>query len=472
MTAQPDNFVEPEIKKVTEYYDEEPGNEADEESRKDQDSDSIRIKLNIPQAKFLAMDKKFRAFVSGYGGGKTWVGCSSIAKHIMEFPRVNAGYFAPTYPQIRDIFYPTVEEALHPWGFDVKINSSNKEVQVMRGNVYYGTIICRSMDHPEAIVGFKIGHALVDEIDVMKMDKANAAWLKIVARLRYNIEGLKNGIDITTTPEGFRFVYYQFVERIIKNPDLAKVYGLVQASTYDNAKNLPADYIPSLLSTYSSQLIAAYINGQFVNLQTGTVYSSYDRELNDTKEVHAPGETLYIGMDFNVGKMAAITHVIRNKQPLAVDEIVNGYDTPDMIRRIKERYWKFQNNVVTPTCQIRIYPDASGDSRKSTNASTTDLMLLRQAGFQVVAERKNPFVKDRVNSMNAMFCNAAGHRRYKVNADKCPTYAGSLEKQPWDSSGEPDKNTGHDHTNDAGGYFIEHDFGIKKIIVRSTNMYK
>ncbi|MFS3453200.1 hypothetical protein ACK6U7_23225, partial [Escherichia coli] len=29
--------------------------------------------------------------------------------------------------------------------------------------------------------------------------------------------------------------------------ELASLYGLVQASTFDNEKNLPADYIPSLL---------------------------------------------------------------------------------------------------------------------------------------------------------------------------------------------------------------------------------
>ncbi len=39
-------------------------------------------------------------------------------------------------------------------------------------------------------------------------------------------------------------------------------------------------------------------------------------------------------MDFNVGKMAAVVHVKRLGLPHAVDEIVNGYDTPDMIRQI------------------------------------------------------------------------------------------------------------------------------------------
>jgi hypothetical protein len=33
------------------------------------------------------------------------------------------------------------------------------------------------------------------------------------------------------------------------------MYGLVQASTFDNEKNLPDDYIPSLLASYPPELI-------------------------------------------------------------------------------------------------------------------------------------------------------------------------------------------------------------------------
>ncbi|KZQ08379.1 hypothetical protein A3N51_15515 [Enterobacter kobei] len=62
--------------------------------------------LNIPQASFLAMQHNFKAYVAGFGSGKIWVGCGGICKGMWEHPKINQGYFAPTYPQIRDIFYP------------------------------------------------------------------------------------------------------------------------------------------------------------------------------------------------------------------------------------------------------------------------------------------------------------------------------------------------------------------------------
>ena len=408
-------------------------------------------RLNSPQSVFYNMDTKFSAFVSGFGGGKTWVGCAKLSRHFYEFAGVNAGYFAPTYPQIRDIFYPTVEESFYGFGQRAIPRVGNHEVEVYRGRKFLGIIKCRSMEDPGSIIGFKIGQAMVDEIDVMKPDKARAAWRKIIARMRFNLDGLRNGIDVVTTPEGFRFVYGQFVRQVRERTELAGLYGLVKASTYENEVNLPADYIPSLLASYPPNLIQAYINGEFVNLATGTIYTSYHREKNRCMDTVQAGEPLFIGCDFNVGKMAAIVHVKRNGQPRAVAEEVNRYDTPDMIRALQAR---FQGH------QIRVYPDASGGSRKTVNASETDLALMRKAGFIVCAPAANPPVKDRINAMNGMFCNANGERHYLVNDSMCPTYADCLEQQPWTAGGEPDKSTGHDHANDAAGYFIHYDYPI------------
>ena len=250
--------------------------------------------LNIPQARFLAMQHKFKAYVAGFGSGKTWVGCGGICKGMWEHPKINQGYFAPTYPQIRDIFYPTIEEVAFDWGLSVKINEGNKEVHFYEGRRFRGTTICRSMEKPGSIVGFKIGNAMVDELDVMAAAKAQQAWRKIIARMRYKVDGLRNGIDVTTTPEGFKFVYQQFVKAVREKPELAALYGLIQASTFDNAKNLPPDYIPSLLSSYPDELIQAYLRGKFTNLNSGTIYHTFNRKLNNCSDEIQDGDLLVV----------------------------------------------------------------------------------------------------------------------------------------------------------------------------------
>lgn len=409
--------------------------------------------LNIPQAQFLNMPHKFRAYVAGFGSGKTWAGCASLCKHFYEFPSVNAGYFAPTYPQIRDIFYPTIEECASDWGMQVEIKQSNKEVLIYYGAEYLGMVICRSMDNPSSIVGFKIGHALVDELDTLPTDKARDAWRKIIARMRYNVPNLRNGIDVTTTPEGFKFTYEQFVKEANSSPEKAKLYGLIQASTYDNETNLPDGYIESLRQSYPPQLIEAYLNGQFVNLASGAVYPDFDRRLNHSDQTIKQGDILHIGMDFNVLKMAAVVHVIKGDSAFAVDEIVGARDTPTMCEIIKERY---------PNHQIIIYPDASGHNTSSKSSSVSDHSIIRQYGFMIKVASTNPSIKDRVNAMNAMLCNSKGERRYFINARMCPEYTDCLEQQVYDKSGMPDKTAGHDHATDAGGYFIAYQYPINK----------
>tara|TARA_R110000772_G_scaffold42318_1_gene98306 strand:- start:12047 stop:13306 length:1260 start_codon:yes stop_codon:yes gene_type:complete len=408
----------------------------------------MSLELSAPQNIFLnTLNTKYRAYVGGFGSGKTFVGCLDLLLFALNYPKAIQGYFAPSYGAIRDIFFPTIAEAAELLGFTVKINMSNKEVHLFRGGFSYGTIICRSMDNPQTIVGFKVARALVDEIDILTKPKAEQAWRKIIARLRLTIPNVVNGIGVTTTPEGFLFVHDRFASRPTES------YSMVQASSYENQKYLPEDYIPSLLESYPSKVAQAYINGDFVNMRSGTVYNNYDRKLNHTDRTVKPDDILYIGMDFNVGQMAGIVHVKDELGLIAVDEIVDAYDTPEIIQMIKARY---------PNQRIRVYPDAAGGSRKSVDASKNDIALLSQSGFTVIADNSNPRVKDRVLAMNVLFCNNNGIRRYRVNALKCPTVADNLEQQVWNDAGEPDKTQGKDHTNDACGYLVYQDYPIEK----------
>jgi len=404
---------------------------------------------NVPQAQFLALLHKYRAFVAGYGTGKSVIGAVASCKHYWEHPKVNQGYFAPTYPQIRDIYFPTIEEIAFSMGLRADLKESNKEVHIYNGRFYKGTTICRSMERPQTIIGFKIGHAHIDEIDVMEAKKARDAWRKIIARLRYADAGLRNGADITTTPEGFKETYRLFVTEVQKNPKLSSSYGMIQASTYANEANLPDDYIQSLIDTYPEELIAAYLNGQFTNLNTGTVYRSYNRVTHRSNQVVIGNEALRVGMDFNVMHMAATVFVVRENGWHAVDEFTDLFDTPDMIRAIRERYK--ENRII-------VYPDASGNNRKTVDASQSDISLLRQANFDVKVNDANPAVKDRINAVNKQF--QIG--RLWVNDTKAPTVAKHLEQQAYDKNGEPDKKSGFDHQNDSFGYGICYEFPIVK----------
>lgn len=415
----------------------------------------ISVTMTEPQARFFNLKCKYPAFVGGFGTGKTETLANSAFRDARSSSNALIALYEPTYDLIRLILAPRMDEKLTDFGIRFKYNKSENIIYTSSPGI--GDFVMRTLDNPSRIVGYESYRAHVDEIDTLKEAHAQAVWNKIIARNRQRPKGLKtpfNRVGVYTTPEGFRFVYKTWKKAAKPG------YEMVQAATATNPF-LPDDYVQALRDSYPEQLINAYLEGEFVNLTSGTVYHTFDRKLNNCSDEEQPGESLFIGMDFNVGKMSGIVHVKRNSFPRAVSEIINGYDTPDMIKRIKRQFWKeISDNKFEKTREIYIYPDASGDSRKSVNASSTDISQLSEAGFNVIVDDSNPPVKDRVNSMNAMFCNASGDRRYLVNVQRCPTYAENLEQQIWNASGEPDKKAGNDHTNDAAGYFITMDYPI------------
>jgi len=405
------------------------------------------LQLSNPQGIFLnGLNTKFRSYVGGFGSGKTFVGCMDLLTFALAHPGIIQGYFAPTYPSIRDIFYQVFDEVATMLGFRTDIKEANKEVHIYRGSVYYGTIICRSMDRPNSIIGFKIARAMVDEIDTLPKNKATNVWNKIIARMRLVVKGVQNSIGVTTTPEGFLFVYNKFAN----NP--TESYSMVQASTYENQDHLPEDYITSLLETYPSALVEAYVGGQFVNLTSGTVYNAYDRIKHRSTETIQDKELLRIGMDFNVQSMSAVVYVVRGKQWHAVAELKGIYDTPAMIHAIKGLY---------PEHAVTIYPDATGRSRKSLDASISDIGLLEQAGFQVLANKSNPLIKDRVIATNQGFIKGW----LFVNDSECQDLSKAFEQLPYDKNGIPDKSTGLDHIVDAATYPVAYENPVNKPVL-------
>lgn len=419
---------------------------------------------------------KILGLCSGFGGGKSW----SAARKVVQLLLLNPGYDGivtePTLPLLVKIMYPELEAAFDSAGLRWKFNKQDKIYYVwVKGRKT--RVLCDSMENYTRLIGVNAAWIVCDEFDTTKMDIALAAFEKLLGRLRV---GKVRQFVIVSTPEGFRAMYHIFV----KLADNEK--RLIKAKSTDNI-HLAPDYIETMRKNYPAALIDAYINGEFVNLTSGAVYKAFSRTANACNTVIEDDEPeLIIGMDFNVTKMAAVVYVRRQRHiPVeivdedtgrvqqaieyveeihAVDEFVKLYDTPAMIDAIFERYPTFAEQG-----RINVYPDSSGKSRKTVNASKSDIALLEEAGFTVTYDSTNPPVKDRIMAMNAMMCNGAGVRRYFINVDACPNTTECLEQQVYDpKTGEPDKKAGVDHQNDAAGYPVVHIFPVLRPVMDHT----
>jgi hypothetical protein len=400
----------------------------------------IRLKLTEPQEDFIFSEAIHPAMVAGYGAGKSQAAVIRLALLALKYQGLSFAFVEPTYDLIRLIAFPRFQEILDEWGVQYTLNKADAILKLDNGS----QIIFRSADSPERLVGFEVADAVIDEADTLRVDQARTVWAKMLGRIRERKpDNSPNTLAAVSTPEGFAFMYEMW------GKEQREGYELIKAPTSSNPY-LPDGYIKQLEATYSSAQLSAYLDGNFVNLNAGSVYHEFDRNLNSSIEVINSDDVLHVGLDFNVSNMSAVIHVLRGDSVHVVNELTGVFDTPTMARLLKEKY---------PTHRILIYPDASGNARKSNNASESDHSILRSYGLQVLVNSRNPFIKDRVLSVNAMIHNL-GARRYFVNAQYCPTLVESLEKQCYAKTGEPDKAGGFDHVVDATGYFIAYRYPL------------
>ena len=240
----------------------------------------------------------------------------------------------------------------------------------------------------------------------------------LLARMR---TGNVNQLAIASTPEGFRYCYRTFVEN--DGPDKR----LIRVKTRDNP-HLPKEFIPSLERNYPSQLIAAYLEGHFVNLASCSLYPEFDRSLNYCDTQPTQLDTIYVGVDINVGN-SVTQHLVRRGDEFHFFAEAVYRDTFQMARGLAEMYpHHFRAQ------QLVLVPDAASKQRSTAAAQESDLGILKKAGHVVKAQQSNPLIQDRVNAVNALL----EQRLVKVG-NGCKHLIRTFEQHAYDDKGKPEK---------------------------------
>ncbi len=405
---------------------------------------ALRIRSDLHPGQLAFVDDATTQIIgisAGYGAGKTRALC---AKAVM-LAAANQGFIGavmePTGPLIRDIWQNDFDDFLEAYDIPYTFRASPLPEYTLHLPGGDTKILCRSFENWSRIIGLNLAWVLADEIDTVTPNIANKAFPKILGRLR---SGNVRQFAAASTPEGFRWMWNTFGSDDAQQRTDRK---LIKMRTADNP-HLPPDFIERLQANYDPQLLRAYLDGEFVNLTTGQVYDRFDRakhivtDLPDTSR-----EPLRVGVDFNVGNMSAVIAIRQGNSLLVIDEISGAHDTDALAQEIQRRY---------PQRQVYIYPDASGGNR-STNASQTDIQILESYGFSNQSPRSNPPVRDRVAAVQALLENGKGQVRLTIAA-ACRKVIECLELQSYNEKGDPDKDAGYDHMNDALGYVIWREF--------------
>ena len=278
------------------------------------------------QREFLADEShRILSYIGGFGSGKSWALAAKLIFLGLRNPGQTLMACEPTFPMIRTVLIPALDAALEHWEIEYEFRASPQpeyHLELPTGPV---TILCQSAENYQRIRGQNLAAAVWDEADTSPVDTAQKAGEMLLARMR---TGKINQLAIASTPEGYRYCYRTFVED--DGPDKR----LIRVKTKDNPF-LPPEFIPSLERNYPPQLIQAYLEGEFVNLASCALYPDFCRNLNYSDAEATQQDTIYVGIDLNVGFCATVHMVRRGDTFVIFDEKVYR-DTAQIAEGIKD----------------------------------------------------------------------------------------------------------------------------------------
>lgn len=385
-----------------------------------------------------------KLLVGGYGCGKTYIG----ALRCLWLSYLNSGipgmYVSPTYKMSKKTIIPTIRDIANRSQITIQHNKTDNEFYIENwdGHFWIG-----SGDDPDSLRGPNLAWAGIDEPFIQSEDVLN----QMLARIRHP-EAKHRELFLTGTPEELNWGYDVAMNTEGKY-DIGLVYGKTINNTY-----LPKQYIDNLMSAYSPEMRAAYMNGNFINLTQGRAYKPFDRNKhiknieirNEKNEFILP---IYAGLDFNVDYMSAEIFANGNGWLHFFDEIrLTNSNSYELSEELKKKY-----------PGINVYPDATGAMRR-TSSTKSDHQIFRDAGFRIVAKRENPRVMDRINAVNKLLLN----NNLSIEPGTCKFLINDLERNVF-KSGDLDKQSDLSltHAGDAAGYAIAYLYPVIKSYVGS-----
>ncbi len=401
---------------------------------------NITYKKLPSQERFHRSRAKFRAYVGGYGSGKTTAGCHEAIRLSLVNRGLPGMMIAPTYRMMEDSTLQTFLEILDRAAIRYKYSRTHDRLSLPWGSA----VLFRSGDNPDRLKGPNLAWVGVDEGALM----AKGAWDVAISRIRHP-DAIRLSAFITTTPEGFNWLYDEFALRRRRG------YSVIYARTEENVY-LPEEYVRDLEAAYDPLMVRQYLMGEFVNVSAGRVYQPFDRAVHVRRGLaYDPELPLFLAIDFNVNPMHAAAIQMDGPAAMVVDEIVlPSSNTYELCREARARYGGVP---------IFAYPDPTGRARKTAADSgvQSDFAILMSHGFTVRARASSPAVKDRINAVNRRLMDASGGLGLLVS-DMCRETIRSFEQTCYKpGSSVVDKSAGVEHMSDAVGYFIEYEFPVR-----------
>lgn len=356
----------------------------------------------------------------GYGCGKSFSIVLEIIKLSKQYQGedVTIGLCSTTITLLKKTVILELEKIFKKTGSIFTYNQQDNILTI--GTIRFLLI---ATGQPSDIYGPNIHICLCDEIDELPETKAIEAHKALSERTRLTLpDGRKPFVMYFSTCHGYRGLYKIIQKLKADKLKYVKVRGLTKNNT-----SLDPQYVKNLYAIYDDAERMAYLEGMFVNLQSGRVYASYDEATCKCKPFEiTPEYTVMVGQDLNSGFSKAAA-VIKKDKCLY---IVRGWSfkevggAPSIMRQTYP-----QNDVLW-------FPDCSGkEILKGYKQEILD------NGIQCRIGTANPRILDRVFYVNKLF------KMGLLKVFDCPEtdmVSEALKVRAYNDLGQPEKGKGED----------------------------
>lgn len=379
---------------------------------------------------------RFKVVCAGRRSGKTYLAIRQMCWYA-RIPNREVFYVTSSYRAAKMIVWKTLKNRLQDLRWIAKINESELSITLKNRS----TISLKGSENIAALRGIKLAYCVIDEAAFCDPDLFPEV-------IRPALADSQGDAMFISTPAGKSNYFYDLFVAASETPG----WQTWQMTTIQ-AGMVPDHEIESAKSDMSVSQFRQEFEASFEDIGTRLAYA-FTREQNVTPYVGETPRELIIGVDFNLNPISASVMARAAGQLHVIDEIeIYSSNTDELVQEIRHRY---------PTQKIYTFPDPSGARSQTSSGGRSDHIILSNAGFVVKAPRKHDPVKDRINALNARFCNSMGEVNLWVDP-ACKRTIECLEKHSYKPGTQiPDKDSGFDHLWDALSYAVAYLHPIRR----------
>ena len=336
------------------------------------------------QEEFWNAQERYILFSGGYGCGKSMILIMRCIYDAMRQPNNYILMGRKTYAEIKDVLIKDFREICHPswivkasWSQEPKVT-----LKCFQGQGKTSEIIFRNLDKESMteIAGLNLGGYGIDQAEHIP------EGIVMALRGRLRRENIEHRGYMTANP-ALSYLYRMFVTE--KLPD----YRLIEASTMENEKNLPKEYIEDL-KTYPPSMYKQFVEGKWdesLFAENGVFAPEHLEELAKHLKQHSQvKEGLHIYKK----------HVPGHRYQMGID-VAEGADTID------EKYRNTQkDNAVITIVDMDEEEEVAKWAVRLTPAATADKAILFAEWYG------KPLMIPEMNSMGIALVNRLQDRGY------------------------------------------------------------